>query len=292
MIRHEEPHYRRRIATAQVTMVISITLVLFLLGLMGLIVLHAGLLSDYVRENIGFSIMIKEEIRESKIIDLKKSLDIKPYVKSSEYVPREKAAQKLKADLGEDFVGFLGYNPLLSSIELRIKAAYANRDSLARIETRLMANPEIKEIFYQKSLVDAINRNVEKISLILLGFSSILLFIAIVLINNTIRLSVYSKRFIIRSMQLVGATEGFIRKPMVRRSILHGLLSAFFAQLMLMAVVYFALEEIPELVELTNPLMLIILVVSMFLLGAMISFFSTWFAVKKYLRIRTDLLYT
>jgi cell division transport system permease protein len=292
MIRHEEPHYRRRIATAQVTMVISITLVLFLLGLMGLIVLHAGLLSDYVRENIGFSIMIKEEIKESKIIDLKKSLDIKPYVKSSEYVPREKAAQKLKADLGEDFVGFLGYNPLLSSIELRIKAAYANRDSLARIETRLMANPEIKEIFYQKSLVDAINQNVEKISLILLGFSSILLFIAIVLINNTIRLSVYSKRFIIRSMQLVGATEGFIRKPMVRRSILHGLLSAFFAQLMLMAVVYFALEEIPELVELTNPLMLIILVVSMFLLGAMISFFSTWFAVKKYLRIRTDLLYT
>lgn len=292
MIRHDEPHYRRRIATAQVTMVISITLVLFLLGLMGLIVLHAGLLSDYVRENIGFSIMIKEEIKESKIIDLKKSLDIKPYVKSSEYVPREKAAQKLKADLGEDFVGFLGYNPLLSSIELRIKAAYANRDSLARIETRLMANPEIKEIFYQKSLVDAINQNVEKISLILLGFSSILLFIAIVLINNTIRLSVYSKRFIIRSMQLVGATEAFIRKPMVRRSILHGLLSAFFAQLMLMAVVYFALEEIPELVELTNPLMLIILVVSMFLLGAMISFFSTWFAVKKYLRIRTDLLYT
>jgi cell division transport system permease protein len=292
MIRHEEPHYRRRIATAQVTMVISITLVLFLLGLMGLIVLHAGLLSDYVRENIGFSIMIKEEIKESKIIDLKKSLDIKPYVKSSEYVPREKAAQKLKADLGEDFVDFLGYNPLLSSIELRIKAAYANHDSLARIETRLMANPEIKEIFYQKSLVDAINQNVEKISLILLGFSSILLFIAIVLINNTIRLSVYSKRFIIRSMQLVGATEAFIRKPMVRRSILHGFLSAFFAQLMLMAVVYFALEEIPELVELTNPLMLIILVVSMFLLGAMISFFSTWFAVKKYLRIRTDLLYT
>ena len=292
MIQQQEPHYRRRIATSQFSTVISITLVLFLMGLFGLIMLHARMLSDYVRENIGFSIMIREEVKEAGILQLKKNLDGQYYVKSSEYIPRERAAEKLKSDLGEDFIGFLGYNPLLPSIDLRIKAPYANSDSLARIEKRLLANPEVKEVYYQKSLVDAINSNIEKISLILLGFSAILLFIAIVLINNTIRLSVYSKRFIIRSMQLVGATEGFIRRPLLLRSILHGCISAIFALLMLMLLVYFALEQLPELLELQDPLMLVALVLFLFLLGAFISWISTWFAVRKYLRIRTDLLYT
>jgi cell division transport system permease protein len=291
MNQQSEPHYKRRIATSQLTTVISITLVLFLMGLFGLIMLHARMLSDYVRENIGFSIMIKEDIKEAGILQLKKTLDGKYYVKSSEYIPRERAAEKLKSDLGEDFIGFLGYNPLLPSIDLRIKAPYANRDSLARIEKRLLSNPEVKEVFYQKSLVDAINSNIEKIGFFLLGFSAVLLFIAIVLINNTIRLSVYSKRFIIRSMQLVGATESFIRRPLLLRSILNGCLSAILALLMLMFLVYLALEELPELLELQDPLMLVALVVFLFLLGAFISWISTWFAVRKYLRIRTDLLY-
>ncbi|MDP1622697.1 MAG: permease-like cell division protein FtsX [Bacteroidales bacterium] len=292
MRQHEERYYRRRIATSQVTTVISITLVLFLMGLLGMIILHARMLSDYVRENIGFSIMIRDGVNEAGILKLKKTLDGKYYVKSSEYIPRDKAAEKLKTDLGEDFVGFLGYNPLLPSIDLRIKAPYTNSDTLRVIEKRLLANPEIKEVFYQRSLVDEINRNIEKISLILLGFTGILLFIAIVLINNTIRLAVYSRRFIIRSMQLVGATERFIRRPMLWRSLLHGVISAFIALLMLMLLTYFALEEIPELLELQDPFMLLALVVFIFVLGAMISWFSTWMAVRKYLRIRTDLLYT
>ena len=292
MSKHEERYYRRRIATSQFTTIISITLVLFLMGLLGLIVLHARMLSDYVRENIGFSIMIREGVKEAGILELKKNLDGKYYVKSSEYIPRERAAEKLKTELGEDFVGFLGYNPLLPSIDLRIKAPYANADTLRVIEKRLLANPEVKEVFYQKSLVDAINTNIEKISLILLGFSGILLFIAIVLINNTIRLAVYSRRFIIRSMQLVGATEGFIRRPMLRRSIFHGLISAFIALLLLMLLTYIALEEIPGLVELQDPVMLFALVGFIFFLGAMISWLSTWLAVRKYLRLRTDLLYT
>ena len=292
MIQQVEPHYQRRIATAQFTTVISITLVLFLMGLFGLIMLHARMLSDYVKENIGFSIMIREGVKEAGILQLKKTLDGKYYVKSSEYIPSEKAAEKLKTDLGEDFVGFLGYNPLLPTIDLRIKAPYANGDSLASIEKRLLANPEVKEVFYQKSLVDAINSNIEKIGFVLLGFSAILLFIAIVLINNTIRLSVYARRFIIRSMQLVGATEGFIRRPLLFRGILHGCLSALLALLMLMILVYFALEQIPELFELQDPIMLIALVLFLFLLGAFISWISTWFAVRKYLRMRTDLLYT
>ncbi len=292
MSQHEERYYRRRIATSKFTTIISITLVLFLMGLLGLIILHARILSDYVKENIGFSIMIRDGVKESEILELKKNLDGQYFVKLSEYIPRDRAAEKLKAELGEDFVGFLGYNPLLPSIDLRIKAPYANADTLRRIEQRLLAIPEIKEVFYQKSLVDAINSNVDKISLILLGFSGILLFIAIVLINNTIRLAVYSRRFIIRSMQLVGATEGFIRRPLLLSSILHGLISAFIALLMLMLLTYFALEEVPELAGLQNPIMLIVLVVSIFILGAMISWFSTSLAVRKYLRIRTDLLYT
>ena len=292
MIRSEKSYYQRRIATSQVTTIISITLVLFLMGLFGLIILHAKMLSDYVRENIGFSIVIHEGVKEAGILELKKKLDAKYYVKSSEYIPRDRAAQKLKAELGEDFIGFLGYNPLLSSIDLRIKAPYANIDSLRLIEKRLQANPEVKEVLYQKSLVDAINSNIEKISLILLGFSGILLFISIVLINNTIRLSVYAKRFIIRSMQLVGATEGFIRKPMLLSSILHGCISAFTALLMLMLLTWFALDQLPELLELQNPFLLVALVLFLFLLGMFISWSSTWLAVKKYLRIRTDLLYT
>jgi cell division transport system permease protein len=288
----EESYYRRRIATAQATMIISITLVLFLMGLMGLIVLHARHLSDYVRENIGFSVMLKDDVREARVIEIKKNLDVQPFIKSSEYIPKEKAAQRLSQELGEDFINFLGYNPLLPGIELRIRAAYTNHDSLSSIERKLMAIPGIKEVYYQKPLVDAINQNVEKISLILLGFSGILLFIAIVLINNTIRLSVYSRRFIIRTMQLVGATEGFIRRPLVLKSLGHGFLSAFFALLLLMALVWLAVEEIPELPELTSMTTLGALVGSLFLTGAMITFISTWFAVRKYLRIRTDLLYT
>jgi cell division transport system permease protein len=292
MSQHEEQYYRRRIATSQVTTIVSITLALFLMGLLGLIILHARMLSDYVKENIGFSIMIRDGVKEAGILQLKKTLDGKYYVKSSEYIPRDRAAEKLKNELGEDFIGFLGYNPLLPCIELRVKAPFANADTLRDIEKRLLANPEIKEVFYQKSLVDAINSNIEKISLVLLGFSGILLFITIVLINNTIRLSVYSRRFIIRSMQLVGATEGFIRRPLIRRSIFHGLVSAFIALLMMMTLTYFALEEIPELVELQNPFMLIALAAFIFILGILISWFSTWMAVRKYLRIRTDLLYT
>jgi cell division transport system permease protein len=292
MSQHEERYYRRRVATSKVTTIISITLVLFLLGLLGLIVLHARMLSDYVKENIGFSITIRDGVREAGILELKKNLDGRYFVRSSEYITREKAAERLKNDLGEDFIGFLGYNPLLPSIDLRIKAPYANPDTLRSIEKRLMALPQIKEVFYQKSLVSAISSNVEKIGLILLVFSGILLFIAIVLINNTIRLAVYSRRFIIRSMQLVGATEGFIRRPLLLSSLFHGIISAFFALLMLMLLTFVALEEIPELAELQDPVMLIALVVFIFVGGALISWLSTWLAVRKYLRIRTDLLYT
>lgn len=291
MLPKEERYYQRRIATSYVTTIISITLVLFLLGFLGMILFHAKKLSDYVKENIGFSVIMNEGVMEPAILELKKSLDAANYVKSSEYVTRERAAGRLQDELGEDFIGFLGYNPLLPSIELRVRAPYANPDSLARIERRLLTIPGVKEVFYQRSLVDSINQNLEKISLILLAITMVLLFIAVVLINNTIRLMVYSKRFIIRSMQLVGATEGFIRRPILLRSLLHGAISALLAIGMLVLVTIFAVDQMPELMELEDPLILVAVVLMILFLGALITWSSTWFAVRKYLRISTDLLY-
>ena len=292
MLPKEQRYFQRRIATSYVTTLISTTLVLFLLGLIGLIFLHASKLSDYVKENIGFSIMIREGVKESGILELKKRLDQEPYVKSSEYIPKERAADQLQEELGEDFIGFLGYNPLLHSIDLRLKASYANADSISRIERKLLARPEVKEVFYQKSLIDLINKNLNKVSLVLLGFSAIMFFIAIVLINNTIRLAIYSKRFLIRSMQLVGATESFIRMPFLEKAIANGILSSLLAIGMLVVTLYFSIDQLPELLELQDSLRLAILVVLIIGMGIGISWSSTYLSVRKYLRIKTDLLYT
>ena len=292
MLPQEERYFQRRIATSYVTTMISTTLVLFLIGLIGLIFLHASKLSDYVKENIGFSVMIKDGIREAGILELKKRLDLEPYVKSSEYIPKERAADQLQEELGEDFIGFLGYNPLLHSIDLRLKASYANADSISKIEKKLLDRPEVKEVFYQKSLIDLINTNLNKVSLVLLGFSAIMFFIALVLINNTIRLAIYSKRFLIRSMQLVGATESFIRLPFLEKAIANGVLSSLLAIGMLVLILYFSIEQIPELLALQDPIRLAILVVLIVGIGVGISWGSTYMSVRKYLRIKTDLLYT
>jgi len=291
MARQEEKYYNRKIRTSHVSTVISITLVLFMLGLLGLLLLHAKKLSDYAKENIGFSIMIKEGVKEAEIMAFIKKLDTETFVKSTEYIPKEEAAVQLRKELGEDFIGFLGYNPLLHSIDLRLKASYTNADSISRLEKKLLARPEVKEVFYQKSLIDLINTNLNKVSLVLLVFSAIMFFIAIVLINNTIRLAIYSKRFLIRSMQLVGATESFIRMPFLEKAIANGILSSFLAIGMLVITLYFSVEQLPELMELQDPPRLAILVVLIIAMGIGISWSSTYMSVRKYLRLKTDLLY-
>jgi cell division transport system permease protein len=222
---------------------------------------------------------------------IQKKLDAKEFVKSTEYIPKEKAAVDLKKELGEDFIGFLGYNPLLPSIDLRLKADYATPVNVAKIEKELLTNPEVKEVFYQKSLVDLVNQNIERISMFILGFSFLLLLVSIALINNTIRLSVYSKRFTIRTMQLVGATRTFICRPYIWKSLLNGFISAVIAIGLLMLVLYFALQEIPELMQLQDLNMYLIITGFVILLGVLISWLSTWMAVRKYLRIKTDNLY-
>jgi cell division transport system permease protein len=292
MARQEDKFYNRRIRTSHFSTVISITLVLFMLGLLGLLLLHTKKLSDYAKENIGFSIMIKEGIKEAEIMALLKKLDTEEFVKSTEYIPKEEAAVQLKKELGEDFIGFLGYNPLLPTIDLRLKADYASLTSVSKIEKKLLTNPEVKEVFYQKNLLEMVNQNMERISLLILGFSSVLMIIAIALINNTIRLSVYSRRFVIRTMQLVGATRSFIRKPFIRNGIIDGFISAIVAIGLLMVVMSFLFQEIPELIQMVDLKLYVALIITVLIIGILISWFCTWLSVRRYLRMKTDELYT
>jgi cell division transport system permease protein len=287
----EEKYTRRRYQSSKVTTVMSITLVLVMLGLLALTIVNARKLSDYVKENIGFRVYIKEDAAVEDIILLQQKLNGQAFVKTSEYISPEQAARDLTAELGEDFIEFLGYNPLPPSIDLRVKADWANVDSLETIEGRLMQEIIVKEVFYQKSLVQLINKNIRRISIVLLGFSALLLLIAMALINNTIRLSVYSRRFIIRTMKLVGATRGFISKPFIIRGILQGLYSAIIAIIVLATILYFLMQQVPELVSLFDLYLYLAVFGLVIVTGMFLSWVSTFFAVRKYIKMKEDDLY-
>jgi cell division transport system permease protein len=282
---------RQRLRSSYLSAIISISLVLFMLGVLGILVITAKRLSDYVKENIGFTIYLHDDVREVDANFLRKTLDASPYVKSTEYISREQAAREHQEELGEDFIAFLGYNPLSASIDARLRATYANQDSINKIEAWLKQFKQIKEISYQKSLVNLVNENISKIGAIILLFSGLLLFIALVLINNTIRLSVYSRRFLINTMKLVGATWGFIRQPFLLRAILHGLYAAIIAIAMLVGLIYLAKTEMPEIVEIIDPVFIAIIFGLVTIIGVVINLFSTFFAVNKFLRLKADDLY-
>jgi cell division transport system permease protein len=226
------------------------------------------------------------------IFQIQKALDAKPYVKETVYIPKEKAAVELQQELGEDFIEHIGHNPLLPSIEVKFLASYANNDSIAVIENELKEFDQIKEVYYQKNLIHTVNDNIRKISLIVLIFSGFLLLIAIALINNTIRLAIYSKRFIIRTMQLVGATAGYIRRPFLFRSVLQGIIGALIALTVLLGLIYFLQNEMSGIIRLDDMKILLILFTLVMFLGIVINWLSTFAAVSKYLRIKTDKLYT
>jgi len=287
----EEAIIGRRLKTSYFTTVASITLVLFVLGLIGLLVLNSQKLSQTLKENLGFTIVLKENTLASEITSLQNTLKEMPAVKSMEFVSSEEAAQILTEELGEDFVSFLGYNPLFPSIEVRMHAAFANPDSLKVFEAQILENNLVREVHYQQDLVSLINENVRAISIGLIAFSVLLLLVAVILINNTIRLSIYSKRFLIKSMQLVGATGSFIRKPFVVSGILQGIVGSVAANLMLLAVIYVASLHIPGIMELQDVRLLWALAVYVMLTGVFISWISTFFAVRKYLKLKTDHLY-
>lgn len=287
----ELKYNRRRLQTSYLSTIIGITLVLYVLGLLGLIIIEAKEISDYVKENIGFSVIMKDDVKEADIFQLQKTLDADNFVKQTEYITKEQAAKLLKEDLGEDFITFLGYNPLLPSIEVKLIADYANNDSLQVIEERLLKNESIKEVIYQKSLVHLVNENIRKLSIMLLGFSALFLFIAVALINNTIRLAVYSKRFLIKSMQLVGATQGFIRKPFIGKGVVQGIISAVLTIGFLSFTLYRVQKEVPELINIQDIDNYLYLFVFVLAVGIIMTWLSTFFAVRKYLKIKTDYLY-
>ncbi len=284
---------QRRISSAYLTSGISITLVLFTLGFLGMILLHAQNLSNYILENIGFEIIMSDQTKEAEILQLQKTLDTKPFVKSTRYITKEEATKRLTDLLGEEFTGFMGEsdNPLLPSIDVRFKAAWANGDSIAKIEQEVLANQAVKEVYYQKSMVNLINTNLQKISIILVAFSVLLFVIALALINNTIRLSVFSKRFIIRTMQLVGATEGFIRRPFLFLGMAQGALSAIVASLLLYLAMKGIISQVPELEVLTSPETRFYLYFFIVLTGVLITFFSTYMAVSRYLKMKSEQFY-
>jgi cell division transport system permease protein len=283
---------QRRLTASYITSVVSITLVLFLLGLAGILILNAKKLSDYVRENMGISVYIQNDAREVDIFSLQKTLDAKTYVKETRYITKEQAAEEFQEELGEDFVEFLGYNPLPSSIDVKLHAAYANPDSFAVLEKEFRSYPQVADVAYQKDLVYAMNMNIRKISLAILVFSVLLFLIAITLINNTIRLTVYSKRFIIRTMQLVGAHNNLIRRPFLIKGVTQGIIAALFAILLLLASVLIVEKQMEGLFSFQDFRILGSIFAGILLTGMLIAWVSTLLSVNKYLKIKTDNLYT
>jgi cell division transport system permease protein len=283
-----EKYSRRKLTGSSITTVVSLSLVLFMLGLLAIIVLNTRKLSDNMKEKISIQIILNDNAKEVSIQHLSKTLDAADYVKSTEFINKEEAAVRFQKKLGEDFINFIGYNPLLSSINVHLKAEYANTDSINWIEKDILQSKFVKEVWYEKSLITMINENLKKISIVILIFSGLLMLIALALINNTIRLSIYSKRYIIKTMQLVGATQGFIRRPFVIQGIKHGIYGAIIAISMLIGVLSFAQKLLPELVELQDEKMLATLFGVVIIIGIIISWVSTSLAVRKYLRLKAD----
>lgn len=289
----ERSSSKRRVAGSYALSLASITLVLFLLGAFAIFMMHARKLSNHVKENLGFEIVMSSDVKEANILRLQKELDAMPAVKSTEYITKEEAISRLSEDLGEDFLQWLGNeaNPLLPSIDVRFHAAYANTDSIAVIESQLLENTDIKEVYYQKSLIDLINNNIRKIAIVLMIVSLALLFIAIALIRNTIRLSIYSKRFLVRSMQLVGATESFIRRPFLKQGVSQGFFGGLLADLFLVGILYWISKRVPDLILIQDMYVIGAILLAVIVLGVVLAWFSTRAALDKFLKADLDKLY-
>ena len=281
----------RRILSSSASVVISLSLVLFVIGLLGLVLINAQRLSNYVKENIGFTIMLKEGVNEIEIMNFQKILDAADFAKSSTFVSKEQATKDLQNDLGEDFVSFLGYSPLLASVDVKLNASYSNTDSLAVIKTELNDYPVVHTVFYQENLIDKLNSNVNRLSFFLLSFCLLLFVIAFALINNTIRLSVYSKRFLIRTMRLVGATNSFIQKPFLVKGIYQGIYSSIFAIFMLIGSIQLIQSETASMLNITDLKIIGFIFTLIFIFGFFLSWISTFFAVRKFIKQNESELY-
>lgn len=274
-----------------VTSSISTTMVLLLLGLVVFFVLAARNLSVYVKENISFSILISDDMKESDILKLQKRLDKEAFVKESEYISKKQALEEQTEAMGTDPQEFLGYNPFIASIEIRLNSEYANSDSIAKIEKLIKRNTNIQDVLYQKDLIDAVNDNIRTISLLLLGLAVVLTLISFALINNTIRLTIYSKRFLIHTMKLVGASWGFIRRPFLRRNFWIGVVSAFMADAILWGAAWWLVSYEPDLIRVITPEVMVTVSVAVLAFGILITWLCALLSINKYLRMKASTLY-
>ena len=274
-----------------ITSSISTTLVLLLLGLVVFFVLTAHNMSVYVRENISFSILISDDMKEADILKLQKKLNQEPFVKQSEYISKKQALKEQTEAMGTAPEEFLGYNPFTASLEIKLHSDYANSDSIAKIEKLIKKNSNIQDVLYRKELIDAVNENIRNISLVLLALAVVLTFISFALINNTIRLAIYSKRFLIHTMKLVGASWGFIRGPFLRRNVWSGILAGMLADAILMGTAYWAVTYEQELIQVITPEVSLTVCGSVLVIGVILTWLCAYLSINKYLRMRANTLY-
>ncbi|MDG1715947.1 permease-like cell division protein FtsX [Lacinutrix sp.] len=286
-----DKYQKRRLISSYLSVVLSIGLVLFLLGLLGLLVLNAKKVADHFKEQVTVTIFLKDNAKDVEIKQLEKSLAMADYVKSTVFVSKEQAAEFMKAESGEDFMDFLGENPLKNSIDVNLKADFVTSEKLQIIADEATSKNFVEDVSYDNDLVNLMNDNVKKISFWVLLLSALFTLIAVLLINSSIRLAVYSKRFTIKTMQMVGATKRFIRKPFILRSVKLGVIGAILALTGMAFVLYFVDKTFPELEFLNKPILLIGLFAFIFLLGIFITWISTFFATQRFLNLNTDKLY-
>lgn len=284
-------YQKRKLISSYVSVVISIALVLFLLGCLGLLVINSKKVADHFKEQVVMTIYLNDTAKEIEVKQLQKSLAMADYTKEALYVSKEEAANFMKAETGEDFMDFVGYNPLKNSIDVYLKADFVTTEKLTEITEGLSTKAFIEEIRYDNDLVELMNDNVKKITFWVLIISGLFTLIAVLLINSSIRLAVYSKRFIIKTMQMVGATKTFIRRPFVWKSVQLGIIGALVALAGMAVVLYYLDLTFPELELLKNSVMLIGLFVGIFLLGILITWISTFIATQRFLNLKTDQLY-
>ncbi len=281
----------RKIRSSYFTTTISITLVLFLLGMIGLLMLNANRVSEYVKENLSLTVTFAADAREAEIRQIEKQLLATPQVKSVKYIDKEEAARQMEENLGEDFVATLDMNPLLPTMEVKLFAEYADERGMEAIAQSVRDFKPVREVYFEQDVVNLIHDNIRRISLVLLCFSAVMLLVAITLINNTVRLMVYSKRFLIRTMQLVGATRGFIRRPFLAQGVAQGLIGGLLANAMLAGVIFLAAKELPGVIGFNDVTSVAALFVAVFAIGVLMTIASTASSVNKYLSLRTADLY-
>lgn len=282
---------KRRLISSYFSVVLSIFLVLFLLGTLGLFIINSNKLANDFKEKIAMTVFFKNEANDTILKNFGTEIKKAPYAKSIVYVTKDEAAKQHTDIIGEDFLTFLGENPLQNSYDIHIKAAYVEKDSVANIEQQLRKNPMISDIVYDKQLVNLVNDNIKKVSMWILVISGFLTFIAVLLINSSLRLSIYSNRFIIKTMQMVGATKSFIRKPFVMRSVKLGMLGAALAILGLIGLLSYVNSHFPELGILDDKALILLVFAAVFGFGVLITWLSTHFATQRFLNLRTDDLY-